>query len=238
MTEIRNYDTTGDVAKAAAENAVEILNLAISERGSATWVLAGGSSPIAAYKELITLFSDAVDWSKVTVLMGDERFVPLDEPDSNWGTIMKLFDEHRAFDAMHRLGPTILESVERTAEAYDAKIASLLVKGRFDLVWLGVGEDGHTLSLFPENPGFVNPTSSFVIPIHDAPKQPTQRISLTLQALEHVIELVIFATGASKRDVLRKARLHGTVPVAVAAQTAEGSGAEVRWLYDFEAWGS
>jgi len=85
MTEIRNYDTTDDVAKAAAENAVEILNLAISERGSATWVLAGGSSPLAAYKELIASFSDVVDWSKVTVLMGDERYVPLDEPDFQTG---------------------------------------------------------------------------------------------------------------------------------------------------------
>jgi len=237
MTEIRNYDTTDDVAKAAAENAVEILNLAISERGSATWVLAGGSSPLAAYKELIASFSDVVDWSKVTVLMGDERYVPLDEPDSNCGTIIALFDADPAFDTMHRLGPTILESVERTAEAYDAKIAALEIE-RFDLVWLGVGEDGHTLSLFPDNPGFMQPSTRWVIPIHNSPKPPAQRISFSLKALEHIAELVIFATGASKHDALRKARLQGGVPVAVAAQVAEENGAEVRWLYDAEAWGS
>lgn len=237
MTEIRNYDTLEEVAKAAAENAVEILNLAISKRGTATWVLAGGSSPLAAYKELIASFSDAVDWSKITVLIGDERYVPLDEPDSNWGTIIALFDAHRAFDAVHRLGPTILESVERTAEAYNTKITGLGIE-RFDLVWLGVGEDGHTLSLFPGNPGFTDSTDDWVIPIHDSPKPPPERITFSLKALEHVDELVIFATGASKRDALRVARLKGMVPIAVAAQVAEANGAEVRWLYDTEAWGS
>jgi 6-phosphogluconolactonase len=237
MTEIRNYDTTQDVAKAAAENAVEILNLAISERGSATWVLAGGSSPVAAYKELIASFAGAVDWSKVTVLMGDERYAALDQPDSNWGTIVALFDAHPAFDAMHRLGPTILESVERTAEAYNAKVMSLGVE-RFDLVWLGVGEDGHTLSLFPDNPGLTEPTTQWVIPVYDSPKPPAQRISLSLKALEHIDELVIFATGASKHDALKTARLQGTVPIAIAAQVAEANGAEVRWLYDAQAWGS
>lgn len=237
MTEIRNYPTSEAVAEAAAENAVEILNLAISERGAATWVLAGGSSPLAAYKALTALYADAVDWSKVTVLMGDERYVPLDDPLSNWGTIMELFDAHRAFDAMRRLGPTFLDSVERTAEAYDTQVTALGVE-RFDLVWLGVGEDGHTLSLFPENPGFTDTTVKWIIPIFDAPKPPAERISLSLKALEYVSELVIFATGASKHDVLRSARLQAIVPIAVAAQTAEANGAEVRWLYDADAWES
>lgn len=236
MTEIRNYTTVEDVAQAAAENAVEILNIAIAERGAATWVLAGGSSPLKAYSYLIASYAEALDWSKVTVLMGDERYLPLDDPDSNWGTIIGLFDAHPAFDAMCRLGPTILESVDRTAEAYNAKVISLGIE-RFDLVWLGVGEDGHTLSLFPDNPGLTNAAASWIIPVYNSPKPPTQRISLSLKALERVSELVIFATGASKRTVLHEARLQGGVPIAIAAQVAEEYGAEVRWLYDAEAWG-
>ena len=235
MTEIRNYETVELVAKAAAENAVEILNLAIAERGAAVWVLAGGSSPLAAYKELVSLYANAVDWSKVTVVMGDERYVPFDHPDSNWGAIMALFDTDQAFDPMHRLAPTILESVERTAEAYDVQVSALHVE-RFDLVWLGVGEDGHTLSLFLDNSAFTEPTTHLIIPVHDSPKPPSERISLSLKALEQISELVIFATGAAKHDALRTARLQGGLPVAVAAQVAEAHGAEVRWLYDAAAW--
>ena len=236
MTEIRNYDTADLVAQAAAENAVEILNAAILEKGTATWVLAGGSSPVAAYKKIIKEFSDAVDWSKVTVLIGDERFVPLDHKDSNWGSIIKLFDAHEAFSGLQRIQPEIMASADLTANAYESKIKSLDID-RFDLVWIGVGEDGHTLSLFPENAGFTEMTEKWVIPISDAPKPPSERISLSLKAIEHISELVIFATGAAKKDILKVARLKGGLPVAVVAGNAEMSGAEVRWLYDDAAWG-
>ena len=236
MTEIRNYDTVQLVAKAAAENAVEVLTSAIESNGRAVWVMAGGSSPILAYKEIVKHFATELDWSKVTVIMGDERFVGLDDKDSNWGAIMKLFDANQAFADMQRIEPTPLESVELTARAYEAKIQSLGLE-RFDLVWLGVGEDGHTLSLFPGNAGFTEPTERWVIPVYDSPKPPSERISLSLKSLEYVSELVIFATGAGKRDVLRTARLKGGLPISVAAEHAEMHGAEVRWLYDDGAWG-
>lgn len=236
MTEIRNYDTAGLVAKAAAENAVEILNKAIEENGQATWVLAGGSSPLAAYKELVKNYSDAVEWSKVIVLIGDERFVPLDHKDSNWGAIMCLFDGNEAFQTMQRIEPSILGTVKEAAAAYEAKIATLQIN-RFDLVWIGVGEDGHTLSLFSDNAAFTDTPTSWVIPVYDAPKPPNERFTLSLKALENIVELVIFATGVAKRDVLRTARLKGGLPVAVAAEVAEMNGAEVRWLYDDAAWG-
>ena len=224
------------VAKAAAENAVEILNKAIEENGAATWILAGGSSPIAAYKELIKHHSSSVNWSKVTVLIGDERFAPLDHKDSNWGAIIALFNASSAFDALTKVEPEILDTVESSAWTYQAKINSLGIN-RFDLVWIGVGEDGHTLSLFPGNPAFTEEAASWVIPVYDSPKPPSERFSLSLMALEHVVELVIFATGAAKRDILREARLKAELPVAVAAEVAESNGAEVRWLYDDAAWG-
>ncbi len=236
MTEIRNYDTPALVAKAAAENAVEILASSIESNGQAFWVLAGGSSPLAAYKEIIKNYYDALDWSKVTVLIGDERFVPFDHKDSNWGAIVKLFDAHEAFTGMQRVVPDMLDTVERTAETYESKILALGIE-RFDLVWIGVGEDGHTLSLFPQNGAFTEETASWVLPVYDAPKPPSQRISLSLTALQYVTELVIFATGAGKKEILREVRLKGKLPVAVAAIVAETNGAEVRWLYDDAAWG-
>ena len=236
MTEIRIYDTATLLAEAAAENAVEILNLAIAETGRAVWVLAGGSSPVAAYKILVKAYADAVDWSKVVVLIGDERFVAADHPDSNWGAIMSIFEKDEAFAGLQKIAPVILETPELAADTYEAAISTLGVT-TFDLVWLGVGEDGHTLSLFPGNAAFTTPAGRWVVAVENSPKPPSQRISLSLKALENVVELVIFATGAGKKEILKQARLKGGLPISMAAEVAETNGAEVRWLYDDAAWG-
>jgi 6-phosphogluconolactonase len=236
MSEIRTYPTVEAVADAAAENAIEVLRLAIERHDSASWVLAGGTSPLQAYKKLVADYSDAIDWAKVTVLIGDERMVPLDHKDSNLGTILEIFEKNELLAQVERIVPDTTGTVEASAAMYDDAIRAAGID-RFDLVWIGVGEDGHTLSLFPGNPGFTEPTEKWVIPIKDSPKPPAERFSLSLKALEHVHELVIFAVGATKRDVLREARIKGGLPVAVAADTVETNGGEVRWLYDDAAWG-
>jgi 6-phosphogluconolactonase len=235
MTEIRNYDLAIEVAEAAATNAVEILNLAIERRGQAVWVLAGGSSPVLAYKHIIKNYADAVEWSLVTILMGDERMVPFEHKDSNWGAIIELFDDNEHTVKVQRIAPLMFDDAEHTAAAYQSAITAAGVK-RFDLVWIGVGEDGHTLSLFPGNSALTAYTDQWIIPIHDSPKPPGDRISLSLRACEHIVELVIFAVGASKRDALRQARLKGGLPISIVAETAESYGAEVRYLYDSDAW--
>ena len=235
MTEIRNYKTADDVAQAAAENAVEILQLAIETKGSASWVLAGGTSPMLAYKKIIKEYSDALDWSLVTVLMGDERMVPLSHKDSNYGTIAALFNKSPALSKVKWLVPDTTLDAAAAAREYATKIA---FEGfiEFDLVWLGVGEDGHTLSLFPGNIAFTMPTNEWVIPVYDSPKPPNERITLSLKALEYVDELVIFAVGASKQDALKAARLKRLLPISVASDVVEMNGGEVRWLYDEAAW--
>ncbi len=235
MTEIRNYDTADEVAQAAAENAVELLQLAIEARGNASWVLAGGSSPMLAYKKLVSGFSDALDWSKVTVIMGDERMVPLDHKESNFGAIMKVFEKSPEISTVKRIIPDTSLSTIMAASDYAKRIAYEEII-EFDLVWLGVGEDGHTLSLFPGNIAFTEPANEWVVPVYDSPKPPSERISLSLKALEYVDELVVFAVGASKQDALKEARLKRQLPVAIAADTVEGNGGEVRWLYDDAAW--
>jgi len=235
MTEIRNYKTAEDVAQAAAENAVEILQMAIEAKGSASWVLAGGTSPMLAYKKIVKDFSDAIDWSLVTVLMGDERMVPLDHKDSNYGAILALFDKNVELTKVKRIVPSTEVDVASAADDYARKIAFEHIV-EFDLVWLGVGEDGHTLSLFPGNASFTEETEQWVIPVYDSPKPPSERISLSLKALEFVDELVIFAVGASKQDALKAARLKRLLPISVASDVVEMNGGEVRWLYDEAAW--
>lgn len=236
MSEIRNYDDAQQVADAAAENAIEILQLAIERNGSASWVLAGGTSPMLAYKRLVESYSDALDWKLVTLIIGDERLVPLDHKDSNWGTIIKLFESNPLMAGTQKIAPDVNGSVDDVANSYDNALKQAGIE-RFDLVWIGVGEDGHTLSLFPENPAFITETESWVVPVRDSPKPPSERISLSLRAMEHVHELVIFAVGETKKDILRKARLKGGLPITIVADTVENYGGEVRWLYDDAAWG-
>jgi 6-phosphogluconolactonase len=235
MSEIRNYDDPQQVAEAAAENAVEILSLAIESSGMAVWVLAGGTSPMLAYQIIVERYGEALDWSKVTVLIGDERMVSFDDQDSNWGAIMRIFETNPLFAEMRCIAPDTTLPAPEAAAYYAGLIQGMSIQA-FDLVWVGVGEDGHTLSLFPGNPGFTEPVRSWVIPIHDSPKPPSERISLSLIAMEHVRELVIFAVGAAKKDALKTARLKGGLPIASLAETVEAHGGEVRWLYDDAAW--
>ena len=235
MTEIRNYKTVEEVAQAAAENAIEILQLAIEAKGNASWVLAGGTSPMLAYKKIVKDFYDALDWSKVTILVGDERMVALSHKDSNYGSILALFDKSAELSKVKRIVPNTSLDVMLAAKDYADKIAADNII-EFDLVWLGVGEDGHTLSLFPGNSALTEPTDAWVVPVYDSPKPPSERISLSLKALEYVDELVIFAVGAAKQDALKTARLKGSLPISVVSDVVEMNNGEVRWLYDEAAW--
>lgn len=115
-------------------------------------------------------------------------------------------------------------------------LSSLIADGdtvpHFDLVWLGMGEDGHTLSLFPGYSILTN-TESLVVPVRNSPKPPPDRISLTLSALSSSSNCLIMAAGSGKSDVI--ARVFGgdeTLPIAQAAQTIEVAGGQVTWLLD------
>lgn len=232
---VHYYDTADLVATVAARQTVAVLEHAIKTHGRAIWVLAGGSSPMLAYREMVDHYADKLDWSKVFVLIGDERFVPLNDSASNWGSVMQVFHESTKLSAVTKIEPKIFETVALTATDYEEKIKSLSIK-HFDSVWLGVGEDGHTLSLFPDNSAFTQSTDRWVVPVYDSPKPPSERISLSLTALKQARNVVIFATGSAKREALYRAHEDGILPIAVVARTAEENGANVQWLYDAEAW--
>lgn len=232
---IRRVPEAGDVAAVAAREAVDHLSAALRRHGSAVWVLAGGSSPMAAYRLIRDEFADSLDWSKVTAVMGDERGVPVDHPDSNWGAIAPVLFAGPGLDAITRARPEAELPVQEAARRYADVLSALPVAEsgapRFDLVWLGMGEDGHTLSLFPGHPE-LRVVDELVIPVSDSPKPPAQRITLTLRALEGAARVVIFATGSSKSEALASALREGELPVAVAAAHAVAAGAEVEWLID------
>jgi 6-phosphogluconolactonase len=226
-----------ELAEAAARLAVADLEAAAEAHGTATWVLAGGGTPAAAYRRLAGHDLRAgVEWDRVRVAMGDERCVPPDHPDSNWGLAAAALLDHVPLPEHHRLRPRGELPAEAGADAYQAALQALPAapgRGpRLDLVWLGVGEDGHCLSLFPGRPE-LEVADRLVVAVHQAPKPPPDRLSLTLAALAGTGRLVVLAAGAAKAGPVARARAgDDRLPLARAVETVRAAGGSVTWLLD------
>ncbi len=153
--------------------------------------LAGGSTPQRAYELLGGLRSS---WDGVHLWFGDERCVPADDPDANWGMATRALEAPGA--TWHRiegeLGP------DAAAAAYAEELDGV----GLDLVLLGLGEDGHTASLFPGNPAV--DASERVVGVRGAPKPPPERVSLGLDVLNAAGRIVLLVAGAGKREPLAR----------------------------------
>ncbi len=221
--DIRLFASPEAVARVAVRDAITTLTAAIATHGHATWVLAGGSTPALAYQIIADEYQEAVNWSQVTFLLGDERISTPDSPDNNWNAIDALVLQHLPIASFIR--PRSIGPAEQAADDYQAHIAPI---NRFDLVWLGMGDDGHTLSLFPNHPDFNPNDTRLVAPVHNSPKPPSDRISLTLAALERAAHTVILATGADKSEAFHAAQSPGsTLPISQAARVTKAL-----WLTD------
>jgi 6-phosphogluconolactonase len=201
-------ETAEDVAAAAAADIAEALH-----EGARSLVLAGGTTPKRCYELLSHL---EVEWGRVAVLFGDERCVHPDHPDSNYRMARESLLDRVAPATVYRmpgeLGP------DEAAAAYAHVVAGV---APFDVVLLGVGEDGHTASLFPDHPALK--AHGLAVGIRDAPKPPPQRVTLTMPALQSARRVIILATGAGKADAVARAK-RGEVP--------SGMIAGARWLLD------
>lgn len=229
------------VAESAAKATVDILSSAINTHGTAVWLLTGGTLPPAIYQILVREYRDSLDWSKVIFGIDDERCVPFDSPDSSWlAAERELFGPlGSAVPADHKLRPTTDQDAETAATAYEQTLAALPKNAdgvpRFDLAWIGLGDDGHTLSLFPNHPSSA-PTDKLVIPVHDSPKPPADRISLTVKAMQGSAECFVIGAGAGKAPVIARAQNGDTsLPVQQVTQAISDAGGQVTWFLDTEA---
>jgi 6-phosphogluconolactonase len=234
---VQVLDGPAELAEAAARVAIADLEAAVEAHGSATWVLAGGGTPAAAYRRLAAHdLRTGVEWDRVRVAMGDERCVPVEHPDSNWGQSAAALLDHVPVPGHQLLRPQGELGAEAAADAYQAALAALPTAAggapRLELVWLGVGEDGHCLSLFPGRPE-LEAVDRLVVAVHDAPKPPPDRVSLTLAALAGTERLVVLAAGQAKADPVARARAgDDRLPVTRAVQAVRAAGGSVSWLLD------
>lgn len=188
----------GDVAAAFAG--------LVRETRPASVALSGGATARGCYAHLAA-FSD-VDWPSIDVLIGDERWVPVDDPDSNEGMAREVL--------LERVGATRVHSARGAAPTLDeAAVAYHEVVSGFDpidLVHLGLGEDGHTASLFPGAPALAE-TERLVVATADA-LHPHPRLTLTYPALERARLVVFTVEGEGKREVFAKVRDGEDLPAA------------------------
>jgi len=198
-----------DANALAAEVARQVIvecEQAIAERGVFHWVLAGGNTPKKCYE----LLRDAgIDWGRMHVWFGDERCLPMGDAERNdvMADVALLSHVSVPSAQIHHipveLGP------EDAAAAYAALLADA---PSMDLILLGMGEDGHTASLFPGNPALVD--EHLVIPVFNAPKPPPERVSMGYSILNQGRKRIVMAAGKGKKDALQLVQRGESLPVA------------------------
>jgi len=201
------YPEQNALFRAATERIASILAAKLQEKERATLVLTGGNTPRPAY-ELLSKppFSERVDWNRVHFFRGDERCVPPDSPESNFGMAWSaLISKVNAPPAhIHRIAGE-LEDAEKAASLYEAEIRSILPGDgvpSFDLVLLGMGEDGHTASLFP---GTQWDEERLVVTNH-VPQSGARRISMTPRLLNEAKAIILLTAGSNKAKALARAQ--------------------------------
>ncbi len=230
---IKIYKDKDTLARAAADLFVETASEAITQRGRFTVALTGGSTPEQLYKLLATTeYRDRVDWQQVWVFWGDERWVPLNDSKSNarmsFETLLDHVDVPR-----EQIFPMYREGV--TPENYAAEYSDILQKvlgddGSFDLILLGMGDDGHTASLFPGT-AVLNETEKWVDAYFLVP-QDMHRITLTAPLINRARKIVFALFGANKAPALYEV-LEGEPNIhTYPSQLIKPKGGELVWLVD------
>ena len=195
------------LADAAAARLVVALLDAQSARGVAHVSLTGGSMGSKIITSLTRVPArDAVDWARVHVWWGDERYLPAGDPNRNDTQNAQAGLDDLGLDPAHVhrvLGPDEAPHPEASAEAYAAELLEHAAGDPFDIMVLGVGPDGHVASLFPYHPA-ADTTDALTVAVFDCPKDPPDRVSLTRECLEQSREVWFLVSGADKADAVRR----------------------------------
>lgn len=232
--EIRVLESDQEVARAAANSFVDIALSSVSTLGRFSVVLSGGSTPRRTYELLASKeYRDRIPWPKVHIFFGDERCVPPTDPASNY----RMADE-----ALISLLPIPAENVHRIDGEGDAVANASLYQSdlqtffdqtewpRFDLMLLGMGDDGHTASLFPGTQALLE-RDAWVL-ANWVEKLNAYRITLTPPAINHAAKILFLVTGAGKAKSLFQVLRGARDPTRLPAQLIRPKDGSVIWLVD------
>lgn len=236
-SEIQVLADASAMAEFASAQMIQIAKDAIAARGRFCIALAGGSTPHLLYTLLNQPKKMAqIDWSNVLVYWGDERCVPPDDPDSNYLMARQALLDHVPLPAenVHRICGEL--EPERAAQMYQAELRQVSPGAkipRFDLVLLGLGEDGHTASLFPGSSAIAE-TKRWVVSVeHTVPPPPlVTRISLTLPVFNAAANLIFLVSGSRKAGIFSRLMQKIDRPNGLPAQLIRPKNGHLVWVVD------
>ncbi len=229
---LRVYGDARELSEAAAHIFVGEARRRIDETGRFAVALAGGSTPTGLYELLATGYRDALDWSRVHAFFGDERCVPPDHEDSNYRMAWEALLSRVPVGSVHRMRGEL--SPPEAAALYEEEELAAFFGDRpdFDLVLLGIGEDGHTASLFPRTPALdVRDRWAVENPVE---KLGTTRLTLTVPAINGAREVVFLVTGEGKAEALKEILEGEADPRDYPAKLVRPASAPA-WMVDREA---
>jgi 6-phosphogluconolactonase len=213
LLEWRSFEQLVDLDNAAVAYILACAQSAIARQQRFRLVMAGGQTPRGVY----TMLRDAqTDWSCWHIYFSDERCVAVDDAQSNSRMVRDCLLDHVPIPAFQiHVIPTEL-GVDEAAANYDALLQT---QTPFDLVLLGLGEDGHTASLFP---GQVLNSDRWAVAVHHAPKPPSKRVSLSVRALRATANVLVMASGIDKRDAIASWRAGTLLPIQTVTEGLNG----------------
>lgn len=232
---VDTFADTDTLVAAAGDRLATAIDAAITQRGLAMIVLTGGGTGIALLKRLGT---HPVDWSRVHLFWGDDRYVPYDDDERNEKQAREALLDRVDIPAgnIHPMAASDGEfgaDIDAAARAYEGVLAANSEPGSptpdFDVHLLGMGGEGHINSLFPRTPA-VGETDRMVVGVEDSPKPPPRRITLTLPAVRRSRQVWLVVSGEAKADAVAAA-VRGADPLEVPAAGAIGTEATI-WLLD------
>ncbi|MBI5824172.1 MAG: 6-phosphogluconolactonase [Chloroflexi bacterium] len=224
-----------ELSQYAARSFIGIANKAIEERGRFLVALSGGSTPMRLYELLGDQFQNDVDWSRAHFFWGDERCVPVDDAGNSYGQTKKILFDKIGATNIHRVNSDLAPDSAAMDYAHTLKVFSEppLDWPRFDLVLLGMGDDGHTASLFPNSP--VDVTSPTLAVTANYQDRPASRVTLTQLVINDAREIWFLVAGKNKAETLLNVLDGAYKPRLYPAQRIKPVDGNLVWMIDEEA---
>ena len=235
--ERRDIIVPGDQAATisyATKHFIQCAQKAITDRGRFFVALSGGSTPKAMYQSLSSPKNrDMIDWSKVWLFWGDERAVPPNDPQSNYHMAMEAGFKQLPLKKEQIFRMEAEKDIEQNALVYEQLIRKNVPNEQFDLVMLGMGDDGHTASLFPMTHG-LQVTNRLVIANYN-PTLKVWRMSLTFDCINKALLSVFYVLGATKAETVSKVLNGEYEPDILPSQRIGTPEHKALWILDTEA---